>query len=238
MSDAVPDNTPALVALYREFLLDPPGSIEAPGGLRSGEKSSHPWRVSFALAEYAAVDPRTLGLGGGASFHDLPDAELDAAIERAVAVEGPMHFDVLADRLLEAAEVARLGRRIRERLVDRCRTLVRDNRLEGDGPFLATPDQWRNPPHRDWRAAPEKTRVLDHVSDRELAQALFVAAARGSCGRREIKDLGIQRIGFERLTQQASDRLEGVLSHLVHTGYLQMHPSGIVPATAGLTRTC
>lgn len=234
MSDAT--TRPPLAELYRSLIIDPPAGLDSPRRLVPESGVDRPWQPSFVLVDYVAVDPAALGLEGYESFHDIAEARLDAAIEAVVATEGPIHFEVLADRLLAGAGVGRLGRRIRERLVGRCEAQVSAGGLEGTGPFLGTPEQWRRPPCRDWRAAPDETRVLDHVCDRELEQALFNAATRGEREPEAIKNAGIHRIGFPRLTAAASERLTLPLSRLVAEGFLRDSEGVLAPTPQGLKR--
>lgn len=193
----------------------------------SGERPT--WVPTFELIPYRAVDPanlvRVLAADGIESFHDLEQDRLDAAIRRVVEVEGPIHFRVLAERLLDAAEVGRLGARIRERIQERLDALEQAGELVQREPFIGLAEQFRVPRLRDWSELPDKLRELDHVPDTELMLGLFHAVldedAGGIPAERAMND-GIHRMGFIRLTQNARARLEAPLDALLHEGMLRV----------------
>jgi hypothetical protein len=145
------------------------------------------------IRAYQAIDPTRLSLAGYDDFHAIPDASLDAAIEGVVDAEGPVHFDTLADRLLAAADVGRLGSRIRERIEARLQALSATPDLSQRGGFVARPAQFLKPPYRDWHEAPEKTRRLEAVSDEELMLALFRAVLDGNANDAETAECGHPR---------------------------------------------
>lgn len=190
---------------------DPAASSEAlhPGRLKPATE----WqpRVS-AITPYHAVDPAQLGLSGFRDFADIPDAALTAAIQQVVAIEGPVHFDVLADRLLEAAGIKRLGRRIRARIQAQLQAI---NEINFDGGWVAHAEQMLVPPYRDWRTAPDKTRQLEYVSDAELMLALFHAVFDDRLTDEDsIMNTGLHNIGFIRFTERARSQLQKPLSRL------------------------
>ena len=171
---------------------------------------------------YAAVDLARLDLAGYDDFHAIPTPSLDAAIERIIHVEGPVHFDVLADRLLAAAGAGRLGSRIRARIEERLAAWASGQQgICAQTPWAALPEQSRRPAYRDWRDAPESTRQLDYVSDAELMLAIYRAVLDRECGDRETAmNEGIHAIGFTRLTAGARTRLQAPLQALLDAGML------------------
>ena len=149
----------AAVCLHEQLLRRPDPEAAAaqlcPGRLDPPTR----WTADLhPIRAYQAIDPIRLSLAGYDDFHAIPDASLDAAIEGVVDAEGPVHFDTLADRLLAAADVGRLGSRIRERIEARLQALSATPDLSQRGGFVARPAQFLKPPYRDWREAPEKTR--------------------------------------------------------------------------------
>jgi len=246
MSDAARDSSErlggfdGLLRLHQSLVRHPesrPAVADAPdAGARSalrpcsGERPA--WVPTFELIPYRTVDPaalaRILAADGTESFHDLPDAGLDLAIRRIVEVEGPVHYRVLAERLLDAAEVGRLGSRIRERIQERLDTLEQAGELLQQGPFIGRETQFRVPRLRDWSGLPDKLRQLDHVPDTELMLALFHAVLDQEAipAERAMND-GIDRMGFIRLTQNARTRLEAPLEALLREGMLRVQDGSL-----------
>lgn len=215
------------VALHERLMRTPDPSADA--------DALHPGRFDpprrwtpdlYPQTDYEVVRLADLGLMEFSDFHDIPNDSLDQAIQQIVAVEGPVHFDVLADRLLEAAGVGRLGARIRARIESRLETLTGPApadglALERQGDFVARPLQFLKPRYRDWRTAPEKTRQLDHVSDPELMLAVLrVVLDEGIRDRERAMNDGLHAIGFIRLTEKARMRLQKPLEQLKAQGWL------------------
>ena len=234
MSGDHPGGFSAALAVYERLLRRPdpgatasrihPGRLDPPAG----------WTPDLLpLRPYQAADPAALGLGGFEDFHAIPGAVLDAAIGQVVDIEGPVHFDVLADRLLAGADVGRLGSRIRAGIEARLDSLAGGSEaapsLQLDDGFIARPRQFLKPPYRDWRAAPDKTRQLDHVSDAELMLALFRVVLDDGCRDREVAmNDGIHAIGFIRLTDHVRARLQQPLAHLLASGLVAEEGDGLI----------
>ncbi|MDN3519792.1 DUF3320 domain-containing protein [Aquisalimonas lutea] len=189
-----------------------------PGWLDPPER----WTPTFEpIALYQAVDSAELGLAGTESFHDIADDALDRAVLRVVDGEGPVHFRALADRLLTAADVGRLGSRIRARIESHLEGLEEGGRLERRDDFIGRWQQFLVPPFRDWGEAPEKTRQLDHVHDSELMLCLFRAVLEEEgIDADTAMNNGLYRIGFTRLTDNARERLEAPLQRLIDEAML------------------
>ncbi|TQE98736.1 MAG: DUF3320 domain-containing protein [Spiribacter salinus] len=222
MTDSEPGSLQGLLGIHEALIRNPnnaargdalhPGRLDPPSG----------WQPSMEpIVGYQAVDPGTLELGGHDSFHDIPDSELTRAVVQVVDREGPVHFRVLADRLLEAADVGRLGSRIRERIESHLDALAEAGTLERDDPLVGRWQHFLVPAYRDWSEAPEKTRDLDHVHDSELMLCLFRAVLEEKgIDTDTAMNNGLYRIGFTRLTDNARERLKTPLEGLLDRGML------------------
>ncbi|WP_435106582.1 DUF3320 domain-containing protein [Arhodomonas sp. AD133] len=213
---AIPGGFGGLVGIHQHLIRNPEanatGNALHPGHSQTPER----WTPTFYLVPYHAIDRVELGLGGRASFHDIDANLLNAAIRRVVDVEGPVHFQVLADRLLTAADVGRLGSRIRARIEAHLDSLQDAGELLWQDEFIGRPTQFLVPRLRDWSGAPEKTRDLDHVHNTELMLCLFhaVLEQEGADADTVMND-GLYRIGFVRLTTNARNRLQAPLQALI-----------------------
>ena len=227
MSEETPGSFLPSVVLHEQLMRTPDPAADA-DALHPGRfDPPREWTPDLLpKTDYETALPADVGLMEFNDFHDIPDHSLDQAIQRIVAVEGPVHFDVLADRLLEVAGVGRLGARIRARIESRLETLIGPAPADGPalerrGDFVARPLQFLKPRYRDWRTAPEKTRQLDHVSDPELMLAVLrVVLDEGIRDRERAMNDGLHAIGFIRLTEKARMRLQKPLEQLKAQGWL------------------
>jgi hypothetical protein len=180
------------------------------------------WRPTFGHEAYRAADPSTLGLRGTESFHDLADETVEAAILKVVDVEGPVHFRVLAERLLTAADVGRLGSRIRERIAHHIDKLEKEEAVVQRDNCVGRRDQIRAPRVRDRCDMRDKLRDLDYVPEVEIMQALFQAVldAEG-VSVDDAMSRCLDLLGFERLTDNARDHLWSALSALIEREVLR-----------------
>lgn len=175
------------------------------------------WRPRLSpIRPYQCISADTLELPKAQDFHDLSEPQVNAAIQRIVAAEGPVHFAVLADRLLEAAGIKRLGGNIRHRIESQLELLGSTDVVKWDGEWAASPLQLLEPPYRDWREAPAKTRQLAHVHDTELMHAIFHAVFNGDAATQEAAmNAGLHAIGFIRFTEAARQRLARPMARLL-----------------------
>lgn len=195
----------------------------ADSALRPDASERAAWVPTYELVAYETVDTAALGLGGWDDFHAIPDETLDTAIRRIIDVQGPVHFRVLAERLLEAAGVGRLGSRIRERIQARLDALEGSDELVQRDAFSGRAEQFRVPRLRDWSSVEDKLRDLDYVPDTELMLAIFhaVLEEEGIAVEDAINN-GIYRMGFIRLTDNAKARLRQPLEALLGEGMVRI----------------
>ena len=192
----------------------------------AGERPA--WVPTSELVAYAAVDTAALGLEAWDDFLDIPNANLDTAIRRIIDVEGPVHFRVLAERLLEAAGVGRLGSRIRDSIQARLDALEAGGELVQRDAFSGWPEQFRVPRLRDWSGVADKLRDLDYVPDTELMLAIFHAVLEEEGIPVEgAMNNGIHRMGFIRLTDNAKARLRPPLEALVGEGMVRIEDGAL-----------
>lgn len=221
------DHFAGLIALHQQLLRMPePDAIGT--ALYPRPRTVSSWQPTFGEAPYRPVDPATLGLAGADSFHDLSAAALRAAILRVVDGEGPVHFDMLGDRLLAGADVARMGSRIRARIEAVLAALANDGEIARTGAFSGRREQFLRPCLRDWRPLPDRERHLERVADSELMLCLFRAVLdRDGIDVDTAMNDGLHTIGFIRLTDNARARMQGPLHALLERGMLARVDGGL-----------
>lgn len=224
MSTSVPAGFIGLLALHQHLLRRADARDFAGRLSATAPRSSGCLQPSFAdLQSYRPTDDAAFQpLLEAGDLDDVTDGSLDAALMIIVQHEGPVHLDVLLDRLLAQVRQSRSSARLRDRVQGRLQRLgEQGEKLQNEGEFAALPRQWRTPTYRDWRGQSERLRRLEYVHDRELMQALWrvVDAEAGLETDRVLND-GLHRIGFPRLTAKARQRLAGPLAALLETKLL------------------
>jgi len=213
-----------LVGIHQALIRDPDTGITGTALRPDANTAPAHWTPSYALMPYQSVDVTALGLGGSSSFNDLDEARLDTAIRHVVAIEGPVHEQVLGYRLIDAAGVGRLGSRIHARIMARVDALEVAGEIEQRGSFIARAEQFLQPRLRDWRVLPDRLRQLDHVDGSELMLCLFHAVYEaGDIDVDTAMNNALHRIGFIRLTDNGRERLQDPLQALIAQGRVQRH---------------
>ena len=216
-----------LVALHQQLVRTPEPN-RAGAALYPRPRAVRSWQPTFDQTPYRPVDPTALGLEGTDSFHDLPEAAVRTAILHVIDGEGPVHFDMLGDRLLAAADIARMGSLIRARIEAVLDRLARDDEIARIGAFNARREQFLRPCLRDWRPLPDRERQLERVADSELMLCLFHAVLdRDGIDVDTAMNDGLHTIGFIRLTANARERMEAPLQALIERGMLARVDGGI-----------
>jgi hypothetical protein len=157
-----------------------------------------------------------------------PNSRFDMCqgIEQIAAVEGPIHLDVLLQRLRESWNIGRVGPRIRaniEAAIDLA-DVVRDGEFvtdsERDGAVVRTP-------------VPACARTVEQVADTELAAALLrLVQASAGITDDDLTAAVARLYGWNRRGPDISARLNRLVTILVADGKLQNEDHGITPAPA------
>lgn len=238
MSELSSSGFAGVLSLYAELVKTPETAATADRLYPGWHRPADAWVPDLGpLGPYTAVAPEMLGLAGFPDFHAIPDERLATAIETVIRTEGPVHFAVIADRLLTGAGVGRLGSKIRAAIETQIAVLADAGRIEVRGPVSGTAAQHQCPRYRDWAAAPDKTRDLEQVSDAELGLALFRAVmAQAPISADAAMNEGIAAIGFPRLTESARARLAGPLEALCAEGWLMRANDALRPGQRAFQR--
>ncbi|MCC6783639.1 MAG: DUF3320 domain-containing protein, partial [Planctomycetes bacterium] len=167
--------------------LPPPVAAAAPRTL------AEPYLVA------AAVKPRPDAEG---FFLPSQDAAVLAAVEAVLAIEAPIHADLLCRRVAEHAGLARATARVRERVLGVLGRLPKERRPTTRGEFLWSaqrdPASWRG-----YRSAGTGagSRDADAIAPEEIANAALdvlraqIAMPRGELAREAARALGFARSG-------------------------------------------
>lgn len=107
------------------------------------------------------------------AIHEVPASVLADDVEGIVRVEGPVHRDEVARRIMEANGVGRLGSRIRRAVDAGIESAARRRQVEVVGDFLHVPGQKpADIPVRDRSALPTASRSFDVIAPSEVRAAI------------------------------------------------------------------
>lgn len=170
------------------------------------------------------------------SPHELhtPEArrELEQALDRIVAAEGPVHEELLVQRAREAWGVARAGNRIRDNVRTVAQKLVRSGRLACDDGFYRaggrSPDTARTPEAGE---TPRKVTLIA-PAERQLALSELAAECPGM-SQDELIRQACEFFGWRRTGADIRTALESDISDLYRQGRLQGGPDRISVVRGG-----
>ena len=151
---------------------------------------------------------------------------LENLVTRVVQVEGPVHLDVVVERIRDRYGVRRAGSVIRQRIEGAVRNLVKAGRVRWEmvrhsevrtvqSPFLSLADA----PHSAQPRCPgpgQGPRRIEHVSDVELEAGLLLVARHLYGGTRdELVVETARQFGYQRTGAGIAQRLQEVVDRLL-----------------------
>jgi very-short-patch-repair endonuclease len=185
------------------------------------DENNVPERLSWAMP-YQVSRPKAIG-SLDPRFH-LPEHRLEQVrlVEQIVAMEGPIHVDLVARRLAQAWGLQRVGNRIQAAANEAIRRAGRGDQVRQDGEFLWPADKdfrltVRTPTARD----EETVRKVEHIPAEEIALAMKHIVRAGIGISSEALFVEVARVfGFERTGHLIRGQLDHVLRNLVEEATL------------------
>ncbi|MFW6101765.1 MAG: DUF3320 domain-containing protein [Bacteroidota bacterium] len=179
---------------------------------------------SYKIPAYTVTNPRTTGLNPyDTDFNLIEETRLQTAIMRVVETEGPIHFDLLVSRLIEAVELQRRGPRIQRRVEASINEMARKNQLIFKKQFVAVSSKIQKSrlPLRDWSALPRAQRKFDYVPEIEIAHAIFQIIQDGySADKDDCINAAAGMIGFKRVSASIRKRIEAIVDAMIASDLL------------------
>ncbi len=161
-------------------------------------------------------------------LHRAPVDRIGRWIGRIVAVEGPVHEEIVTRRIAEAAGVKRVGRRIQALLTEAVAYAAAQGLVQVRGAFLWAADQ-REPVLRRRNGLPASERQFDYVPPEELALAVErVVSTSYGMRREEIAPEVAHLLGFSRVSEQMAERVEVLIGAMIAEGRLGLQGTFVV----------
>jgi very-short-patch-repair endonuclease len=172
----------------------------------------------------------------GQALHEVRTERLARWLEAVAEVEGPVHFEDAARRVLKAAGVSRLGSRLRRHLEDAAEHSAQAGVLERWNDFLFLEDaaddskgKNSNVPVRDRGALPAAERDFARIAPAEIAAAAEqVVRASMGLAPEEVPVRVARLLGFARTSEAIREQVRGVLSVMQRDGRLDREGAHLV----------
>jgi hypothetical protein len=155
-----------------------------------------------------------------AEFQFYTFAELSAWIAEVVQIEGPVHFDEVAKRIMDAAGITKLGSRIRYTLTQALDQAQDEKKVLVKGDFIWSPDMDKAIV-RDRSKLPAAYRKLSMVAPEEIAEAIVqVVSGAISITEQEAIPLVGKLLGFSRITDEMRQQLSEAIGKAIQNGLI------------------
>lgn len=154
-----------------------------------------------------------------------PGAGFDMAegVLRVVESEGPVHIEVLYQRLRDAWSIGRIGVKIRENI----ESAIRHSGVSRNGDFLTIPGT--NVEHVRTPSA-SATRRVDQIHPAELGLAMrLLLTEMGSASSEQLTTATARLFGWARIGPDIQNRLESILGRLLESGRIRRQDGVLSP---------
>lgn len=159
--------------------------------------------------------------------HELHTREARPAVRKAltevIELEGPIHEDLLVQRVREAWGVQRAGNRIRDNVLEVARALVRTGQVSCEGSFYDV--SGRETPKARTPEAGGAVRKIMHIAPAERYVALYELAAEcPGMSHEELIKQACEFFGWRRMGKDIRDCLAADIDTLHQRGHLEGGP--------------
>lgn len=206
---------------------EPAGGPSASGPVRAG--SPGPAKRARYFAPYREFDVTAIP----ASARAPGDGPLKDLIVRIVALEWPIHSEVLARRIGAAQSAGPGSRRAAARIKPLLAELARKGKIRREG----SGDNFWRPGNQEGRPTPrrDQSRTVDHVAADELKAGIALVARQVfGAPREELVNETARQFGWMRTGRKIRGRIESAIDEMVRQGRLRERGSSLaVPRKPG-----
>ncbi|PIQ22915.1 MAG: hypothetical protein COW65_00315, partial [Cytophagales bacterium CG18_big_fil_WC_8_21_14_2_50_42_9] len=158
---------------------------------------------------------------GEREIPDLPVSTLAGWVQQVVATESPVHEQEVIRRIADAADVPRIGSRLRLALESAITNGVKYGRIRQEKQFLWAPEM-PQPTIRDRSQLPPGSKNIQFIAPEEIMLAIqkVVADAFGMPWE-EIPGAVTKLLGLGRLNEDIREQVELVTEEMMQTGQLK-----------------
>jgi len=155
------------------------------------------------------------GSGGTSNFSKVSHDQIARGVINMVVFEGPIHVDLVFERILKAWEIKRAGNRIQSKLDEILYVAERSRKITRKDKFLwptgITTPKVRVP---DSKTEP---RNIEHIAPEEIIEAAFVCITEArSLSRADLATETAQLLGYSRLNAKITGFMEAAINTLIN----------------------
>jgi very-short-patch-repair endonuclease len=165
------------------------------------------------IADYQMAEIRLITRGW--DLHEIPTPRISDAIIDVVCIESPVHVDVVARRIADAARVGRIGSRIQSAFDLAIEQSVKSRKIRKQKDFLWIRGMTETKP-RNRSQLPQSSKKLALIAPEEIAAATLhvVAGSYGIDPQEAPKAIG-ELLGFGRVSSDMRDGINVVIRNIL-----------------------
>lgn len=153
--------------------------------------------------------------------------QLRRIVTRVVEAEGPVHVDVLIDRIRRHYGAGRAGSQIQAAIMNAVRVEWRADRISWRGDFLSMPQHPSRPEPRG-PAQDGKAREIEHIWQGEIEAGIIrVVEAAFGISRDHALVATARAFGYDRAGSKVQEAIRRVLDRLIANGEIDRTPTGL-----------
>jgi very-short-patch-repair endonuclease/DNA polymerase III delta prime subunit len=165
--------------------------------------------------------PRYLGIAQQAEIHDLNLDVIHAAINKVLAIEGPIHVKEAARRIADSAGYSRVGQRMMNHVRKALDKGHKESLFHVDKEFIYH-DHKKEVSIRDRSALPSTLKKIDLVPYEEIQAALMDTVKMAfSLPKQDAESEAMSLMGFQRTTAKSRESIGLVINNLIKTRQLK-----------------
>lgn len=153
-------------------------------------------------------------------LYNQPPSVLAPQVEAIVEVEGPVHRSLVVVRIAATAGLNAVHKRSRAAVEKGIRMAVRSGTVSMRGDFLWK--RGRKASVRDWSVLPVAQRKIEYIPPEEISLAVKRVIEAGiSMPREEAAQLAGRLLGYQRVSEQIREVIEGQITRMIRDGLLR-----------------
>lgn len=164
------------------------------------------------------------------SLHEIPNRQSAEWVKEVVLEESPIHEEIAARRVANAAGAGRMGSRIQEALDEAIQYAAQKGWVRKKRHLLFDPNQ-EDVPVRDRSGLEGQDRDIEYVPGPEIAEAAEqIAGTSSGIGKEELIQQVAHQLGFKRAGSKIQERIRSIISTMLEENMLERENGHLLAA--------